>query len=282
MTTTPSAANVVTTVDQLRKAIIPLRRAGKRIGLVPTMGALHEGHLSLVRTSQAECDRTVVTIFVNPTQFGPKEDFAKYPRTLEKDLAALATCGPVLVFAPTVEAMYPAGFSSWVEVGVVAEPLEGQFRPGHFRGVATVVMKLFQMVGADVAYFGQKDYQQTLVIRRMVGDLNVPITVQVCPTVREADGLAKSSRNVYLDPQARERAAGSLEEPVPGPGSGPPRPARRGRDPGRDGESDPHGRRCPDRLRCTGRRRDHGPGPRDSRAHRGGLGGPYRRHATDR
>lgn len=206
MSTTPSPANVVTTVAQLRKMLTPLRRAGKRIGLVPTMGALHEGHLSLVRTSQAECDQTVVTIFVNPTQFGPKEDFAKYPRTLEKDLAALATCGPVLVFSPTVEEMYPAGFSSWVEVGAVSEPLEGQFRPGHFRGVATVVMKLFQMVGADVAYFGQKDYQQTLVIRRMVEDLNVPIEVQVCPTVREADGLAKSSRNVYLDPQARQRS----------------------------------------------------------------------------
>lgn len=206
MSKSPSQPQVVTTVRQLREGLSPLRRAGKRIGVVPTMGALHEGHLSLVRISQAECDTTVVTIFVNPTQFGPNEDFSKYPRTLDKDLAALATCGPVLVFAPTVAEMYPAGFSSWVEVGAVAEPFEGTHRPGHFRGVATVVMKLFQMVGADVAYFGQKDYQQTLVIRRMVRDLDVPIEVKVCPTVREADGLAMSSRNAYLDPQARQRS----------------------------------------------------------------------------
>lgn len=201
-----SQPQVVTTVRQLRETLAPARQSGKRIGVVPTMGALHEGHLSLVRASQAECHTTVVTIFVNPTQFGPKEDFSKYPRTLDKDLAALATCGPALVFAPAVEEMYPAGFSSWVEVGAVSEPLEGACRPGHFRGVATVVMKLFQMVGAGVAYFGQKDYQQTLVIRRMVRDLDVPIEVRVCPTVREADGLAMSSRNAYLDPQARRRS----------------------------------------------------------------------------
>ncbi len=206
MSSPPSLPQVITTVGQLREALAPGRRAGKRIGVVPTMGALHAGHLSLVRASQAECDLTVVTIFVNPTQFGPKEDFAKYPRTLDKDLAALATCGPVLVFAPTVEEMYPAGFSTSIEVGPVAEPLEGACRPGHFRGVATVVMKLFQIVGADIAYFGQKDYQQTLVIRHMVRDLNVPIAVKVCPTVREADGLAMSSRNAYLDPQARQRS----------------------------------------------------------------------------
>jgi pantoate--beta-alanine ligase len=206
MNSPSSQPQVVTTVRQLRETLAPARQSGKRIGVVPTMGALHEGHLSLVRASQAECQTTVVTIFVNPTQFGPKEDFSKYPRTLDKDLAALATCGPALVFAPTVEEMYPAGFSSWVEVGAVSEPLEGACRPGHFRGVATVVMKLFQMVGADVAYFGQKDYQQTLVIRRMVRDLDVPIEIKVCPTVREADGLAMSSRNAYLDPQARRRA----------------------------------------------------------------------------
>lgn len=206
MSNLPSLPQVITTVGQLREALAPLRRAGKRIGVVPTMGALHAGHLSLVRIAQAECDLTVVTIFVNPTQFGPKEDFAKYPRTLEKDLAALATCGPSLVFAPTVEEMYPAGFSSSIEVGPVAEPLEGACRPGHFGGVATVVMKLFQIVGADIAYFGQKDYQQTLVIRHMVRDLNVPTEVKVCPTVREADGLAMSSRNAYLDSQARQRS----------------------------------------------------------------------------
>jgi pantoate--beta-alanine ligase len=183
------------------------RREGQRIGVVPTMGALHEGHLSLVRTSRGECDFTVVTIFVNPTQFGPTEDFSKYPRTLPHDLDVLAACdGPMVVFAPSTDEMYPPGFSTSVEVGSVAEPLEGQFRPGHFRGVATVVLKLFQMVGADYAYFGQKDYQQTLVVRRMVEDLNVPIVVRVCPTHREPDGLAMSSRNAYLDPQGRKRA----------------------------------------------------------------------------
>jgi len=202
-----STPETITTVRQLRERLIPLRRAGKRIGVVPTMGALHDGHASLVRASLAECDMTVVTIFVNPTQFGPTEDYSKYPRTLPKDLDTLAGCGgPILVFAPSAEEMYPAGFSSWVEVGTVSEPLEGECRPGHFRGVATVVMKLFQIVGADVAFFGQKDYQQTLVIRRMVADLNVPIDVRICPIVREADGLAKSSRNAYLDPAARQRA----------------------------------------------------------------------------
>jgi pantoate--beta-alanine ligase len=197
---------VIASVPELRAAISALRREGKRIGLVPTMGALHEGHLSLVRASKSECDATVVSIYVNPSQFGPNEDFSKYPRTLDADLELLAGCQTELVFTPQNADMYPPGFASWVEVGAIAEPLEGQFRPGHFRGVATVVLKLFNLVQADVAYFGQKDYQQSAVIRRMVADLNVPIGVRVCPIVREPDGLAMSSRNRYLSPASRQRA----------------------------------------------------------------------------
>lgn len=198
---------LVTTVDELRQTLAPVRCAGQKIGLVPTMGALHEGHLSLVRICQDECDYTVVTIYVNPSQFGPSEDFQQYPRTLEADLDALSECGVPLVFAPSNEEVYRSGHATWVEVGSLAEPLEGQFRPGHFRGVATIVLKLFNMVGAAVAYFGQKDYQQALVIRRMVEELNVPIELRVCPIVREPDGLAMSSRNAYLSPEARQRAA---------------------------------------------------------------------------
>ncbi len=198
---------LVHTIDELRHAVAAARQRNERIGLVPTMGALHAGHLSLVQASQAEIDLTVVTIFVNPTQFGPNEDLQRYPRTLDADLDAVGTCpGSTLVFAPASEEVYPATFDTWVQVGAVAEPWEGQFRPGHFRGVATVVLKLFHMVGADAAYFGQKDYQQAQVIRRMVADLNVPITIRVCPTVREADGLAMSSRNRYLTPAARQQA----------------------------------------------------------------------------
>jgi pantoate--beta-alanine ligase len=184
----------------------PARRAGRRIGLVPTMGALHEGHLSLVRACQAECAVTVVSIYVNPSQFGPGEDLAKYPRTLESDLQRLAGCQVDLVLVPSDAEMYAPGHATWVEVGAVTEPLEGQLRPGHFRGVATVVLKLFHIVQPDIAYFGQKDYQQTLVVRRMVADLNVPIAIRVCPTVREPDGLAQSSRNAYLGAAARRRA----------------------------------------------------------------------------
>ena len=206
MSTAPGRPRLVTTIDQLRETLAGVRREGKRIGLVPTMGALHEGHLSLVRASQAECDYTVVTIFVNPSQFGPQEDLSRYPRTLEADLDALAECGVPLAFVPPDDDVYPAGYATWVDVGSVAEPLEGQCRPGHFRGVATIVLKLFNMVGADVAYFGQKDYQQALVIRRMVEDLNVPIELRVCPIVREPDGLAMSSRNKYLNSDARQRA----------------------------------------------------------------------------
>jgi len=204
--TTTSRPNLITRVDQLRETLGAARRQGKRIGLVPTMGALHEGHLSLVRYSKAECDLTVVSIYVNPSQFGPNEDLDAYPHTLQADLDALAGCQVELAFVPANEEVYRAGHASWVEVGSVAKPLEGRCRPGHFRGVATIVLKLFNMVGADVAYFGQKDYQQAMVIRRMVEDLDVPIQLRVCPIVREPDGLAMSSRNAYLSPDARSRA----------------------------------------------------------------------------
>jgi pantoate--beta-alanine ligase len=197
---------VLTTVAEARAALRPFRRAGQRLGLVPTMGALHEGHISLVRASKAECDITVVWIYVNPSQFGPQEDLAKYPRTLAADLEKLAACDTDFVFAPTNAQVYRPGHATWVEVGSVAAPLEGSFRPGHFRGVATVVLKMFNMVQAKVAYFGQKDYQQAAVIRRMVADLDVPVEIRVCPIVREPDGLAMSSRNVYLSPDARQRA----------------------------------------------------------------------------
>jgi len=198
---------LVTTIPELGEAIAAARREGKRIGLVPTMGALHEGHLSLVRASRAECDYTVVTIYVNPSQFGPEEDYRRYPRTLDADLESLAGCEVDLVFAPANEEVYPPGYMTWVDPAGVAAPWEGELRPAHFRGVATIVLKLFNMVGAEAAYFGQKDYQQALVIRRMVEDLNVPIAIRVCPTVREADGLAMSSRNTYLSPAERGQAA---------------------------------------------------------------------------
>jgi pantoate--beta-alanine ligase len=182
------------------------RRAGKRIGLVPTMGALHDGHVSLVRASKAECDVTVVWIYVNPSQFGPHEDLAKYPRTFQADLEKLAACRTDFVMAPADAEAYQPGHATWVDVGAIAEPLEGRCRPGHFRGVATIVLKLLNMVQPDVAYFGQKDYQQVAVIRRMVADLDVPVEIRVCPIVREPDGLAMSSRNRYLSPDARQRA----------------------------------------------------------------------------
>ncbi len=176
------------------------------LGLVPTMGYLHEGHLELVRRARAECSHVAVSIFVNPTQFGPNEDLARYPRDLPRDLELLQAAGVELVFAPAVAEMYPADFGTYVEVQNVTAPLEGARRPGHFQGVATVVCKLFNIVGADRAYFGQKDAQQTVVIRQMVRDLNLPVEIVVVPTVREADGLAKSSRNVYLDPAQRAAA----------------------------------------------------------------------------
>lgn len=176
------------------------------VGLVPTMGFLHEGHLSLVRASRAENAHTVVSVFVNPTQFGPSEDFATYPRDVERDLALLRAEGVDVVYAPTVAEMYPAGYSTYVEVGGVTERLEGAARPGHFRGVATVVAKLFAAVQPDRAYFGQKDAQQCAVIRKMVADLNFALEVRAMPTVREPDGLALSSRNVYLGREERAAA----------------------------------------------------------------------------
>ncbi|MCX8061531.1 MAG: pantoate--beta-alanine ligase, partial [Anaerolineales bacterium] len=176
------------------------------LGFVPTMGYLHEGHLSLVRAARHECAAVVVSIFVNPTQFGPQEDLDRYPRDLPRDLALLEAAGVDLVWTPTPEVMYPAGYQTWVTVEQIAAPLEGAMRPTHFRGVATVVAKLFNGVQPHRAYFGQKDAQQALVIRRMVADLNFPLEVIVCPTVREADGLAMSSRNVYLNPQERQAA----------------------------------------------------------------------------
>ncbi len=197
---------VVTHIADLRQQVLAWRAAGESVGLVPTMGALHEGHLSLVRRAVEECRHTVVTIFVNPTQFGPGEDFARYPRRMEHDLEQLSDTGADLVFAPDGAEMYPAGFSTSVEVDEPARLWEGAIRPGHYRGVATIVLKLFNASPADRAYFGQKDYQQTVVVRRMVADLNVPIEIRVSPTVREPDGLALSSRNVYLGAEERDRA----------------------------------------------------------------------------
>ena len=185
-----------------------LRAQGKRIGLIPTMGALHEGHLSLVRLAKNKCDVAVATIFVNPTQFGPNEDFQKYPRTLEQDLDALRSCGCDVVFTPTNQQMYPVGHSTFIEPPSVALNWEGIVRPGHLRGVATIVLKLFQIIPAHIGYFGRKDYQQVAVIRAMVRDLNLPICIEACETVREPDGLAMSSRNRYLSPADRARALG--------------------------------------------------------------------------
>jgi pantoate--beta-alanine ligase len=199
-------AQVVTRAAEMRKAIVQAQQTGKTVGLVPTMGALHGGHLSLVDASLAECDRTVVTIFVNPTQFSPGDDFDHYPRTMEQDLAQLRERGCWTVFAPTVEEMYPAGHETIVDVGSIRIPLEGVARPRHFFGVATVVLKLLNMVPADRAYFGQKDYQQTLVVRKLASDLNVPTEICVCPIVRESDGLAMSSRNTYLSSKGRCQA----------------------------------------------------------------------------
>jgi len=176
------------------------------VGFVPTMGYLHEGHLELVRRSRKENDITVVSIFVNPTQFGPKEDFEKYPRDTVRDLSMLKELGVDYIFLPSVDEMYPPGFNTWIEVKQVTERLEGAARPGHFRGVATVVAKLFNIVQPDRAYFGQKDAQQCVVIKKMVADLNIPIEIIVIPTVREEDGLAMSSRNVYLTPEMRQQA----------------------------------------------------------------------------
>ena len=176
------------------------------VGFVPTMGYLHAGHISLTRRARAECASVVASIFVNPTQFGPNEDLEKYPRDLPRDLAQLETTGVELVWTPSPEDMYLPGFQTWVSVDGLTRRLEGEVRPGHFRGVTTIVTKLFNAVGPDKAYFGQKDAQQTAVIRQMVKDLNFPVEIVVCPIVREPDGLAMSSRNVYLNPEERQAA----------------------------------------------------------------------------
>jgi pantoate--beta-alanine ligase len=191
----------------LREQIAQWRRDGARVGLIPTMGALHEGHLTLVRRALAAGERAVVSIFVNPTQFGPNEDFGAYPRREAADVAIFAAAGGHLVWAPTVDEMYPAGFATHVAVSGLTDGLCGPFRPGHFQGVATVVAKLLQQVRADHAYFGQKDYQQLRVVTRMARDLDIPTGIVGVPTVREADGLALSSRNVYLSPGERQAAA---------------------------------------------------------------------------
>ncbi|HSN74380.1 MAG TPA: pantoate--beta-alanine ligase, partial [Anaerolineae bacterium] len=194
---------VVTTLDDLRHARAALLGP---VGLVPTMGYLHDGHVSLARRARSECASVAASIFVNPTQFGPSEDLASYPRDLPRDLALLEAAGVDLVWTPTPEIVYPAGFQTWVTVEEVTQPLEGAQRPTHFRGVTTVVAKLFNAFQPDRAYFGQKDAQQVAVIRQMVRDLNFPLEIVVCPTVREHDGLAMSSRNAYLDPEQRAAA----------------------------------------------------------------------------
>jgi pantoate--beta-alanine ligase len=193
-------------VTSLQEMFAERRKLTEPVGFVPTMGYLHEGHLSLVRRAKQECRSVVVSIFVNPTQFGPQEDLARYPRDLERDLRLLAPLEVDLVWTPTVDEMYPPGYQTWVTVEEVTRPLEGAMRPGHFRGVTTIVSKLFNAVQPQRAYFGQKDAQQAAVIRQMTRDLNYPIEIVVCPTVREADGLAMSSRNVYLSPTERQAA----------------------------------------------------------------------------
>ncbi|MGA9965101.1 MAG: pantoate--beta-alanine ligase [Terriglobales bacterium] len=194
------------TIEEMRSASRDTRRGGKRFGFVPTMGALHEGHLSLVRAAKAKSDVVAVSIFVNPLQFGPTEDLAKYPRSFERDRALLEKEAVDIVFAPQPEEMYPKGGVTYVTVEGLSEKLCGKSRPGHFRGVATVVAKLFHIVEPDLAFFGQKDAAQATIIRRMVRDLNLPVEIIVCPIVREPDGLAMSSRNVYLRPEERKAA----------------------------------------------------------------------------
>jgi pantoate--beta-alanine ligase len=200
---------IVRTIAELRALLAPERRAGRSIGLVPTMGSFHEGHLSLMRRAREQNDVLVVSLFVNPAQFAPGEDFAAYPREEQRDAELAEAEGVDVLFSPPVEEVYPDGFHTTVIVGSLTETLEGdesQRGPEHFHGVTTVVMKLFNMAGPDVAYFGQKDAQQALVIRKLVRDLDIPVRIEVCPTIRDHDGLALSSRNAYLSPEERERA----------------------------------------------------------------------------
>ncbi|RME69707.1 MAG: pantoate--beta-alanine ligase [Nitrospirae bacterium] len=197
---------IIKSAEEMQSRAKALRKEGKTIGFVPTMGALHEGHLSLVRRAKEENDITVVSIFVNPTQFGPQEDFNRYPRDLEGDSQKLASLGVDILFYPSVEDIYPEGYRTYVTVEELSDKLCGAFRPGHFRGVATVVTILFNIVMPHRAYFGLKDYQQSVIIRRMVRDLRMDIDIVACPTVREPDGLAMSSRNTYLNEKERKSA----------------------------------------------------------------------------
>lgn len=197
---------VIHTIQEVRQIILPMKKQGARVGFVPTMGALHAGHGSLIEAAVKECDLVVVSIFVNPTQFGPGEDFEKYPRTLQSDAAYCEQLGVDLVFAPSPQEMYPTEQLTWVDTEKLTDRLCGAVRPGHFRGVTTVCTKLFNIVAPDVAFFGQKDAQQATVIQRMVVDLNQPLEIRVCPIVREDDGLAMSSRNKYLSTDQRQRA----------------------------------------------------------------------------
>ncbi len=198
---------VAETIESVRSLVKAARSGGKKVGLVPTMGALHVGHISLIEAAVEKCDFVVVSIFVNPTQFVPGEDFKKYPRPLEADLEICKKAGVDAIFVPTPEQMYPAENITWVSVEKLTESLCGQFRPGHFRGVTTVCTKLFNIVAPDIAFFGQKDAQQAIVIRRMVADLNMPLEIVICPTVREPNGLAISSRNKYLTERQKKDAA---------------------------------------------------------------------------
>jgi pantoate--beta-alanine ligase len=197
---------ILTNPDDMHAACAQRKREGRRIGFVPTMGALHEGHLSLVRAARAQTDVVAASIFVNPLQFGPNEDLARYPRQFERDRQLLESEGCELLFAPDANDMYPPGATTFVEVAELSERLDGKSRPGHFRGVTTVVSKLFHIVEPDCAFFGQKDAAQVAIIRRMVADQNFPARIVVCPIVRERDGLAMSSRNAYLNPQQRKQA----------------------------------------------------------------------------
>jgi len=197
---------IIRDVREMRQTAERLRVNGKRIGVVPTMGYLHEGHLSLIRIARMKCDVVVTTLFVNPTQFGPNEDFSRYPRSFERDLSLAKSAGTDYLFAPEASQIYPTGYTSYVDVEGITGVLEGKSRPGHFRGVATIVAKLFNLTKPHIAVFGQKDAQQVAVIRRMVRDLNFDLELVVAPIIREADGLAMSSRNTYLSPQQRSEA----------------------------------------------------------------------------
>lgn len=199
-------AGIIRDIGEIRRKALDLRQAGKRIAVVPTMGALHAGHLALIREARKRADAVITTVFVNPAQFGPGEDFERYPRTLDRDVALAAGAGTTHVFAPEASSIYPPGFRTHVDVGGMDAVLEGKARPGHFRGVATVVLKLLHITLPHCAVFGQKDAQQVFVIRRMLADLDMDVEMIVVPTVREADGLALSSRNAYLTPEQRREA----------------------------------------------------------------------------